>query len=135
MTSVVTIISNNERHQRLSITVRGAVQGVGFRPFVHKLATELGLTGWVRNSSQGVFIEIEGGREKLDMLLKRLIEEKPPLSYYQSIESSFLDATGANDFRILESDENGAKIAVILPDAAVCPDCLREIDDPLDRRF
>jgi hydrogenase maturation protein HypF len=135
MTSVVTIISKNERHQRLSITVRGAVQGVGFRPFVHKLATELGLTGWVRNSSQGVFIEVEGGREKLDMLLKRLIEEKPPLSYYQSIESSFLDATGATEFRILESDENGAKVAVILPDAAVCPDCLREIDDPLDRRF
>ena len=135
MTSVVTIISNNERQQRLSIAVRGAVQGVGFRPFVHKLATELGLTGWVRNSSQGVFIEVEGGREKLDLLLKRLIEEKPPLSYYQSIESSFLDAKGTTDFKILASDENGAKIAVILPDAAVCQDCLREIDDPVDRRF
>lgn len=135
MTSVVTIISNDERQQRLSVTVRGAVQGVGFRPFVHRLANELGLTGWVRNSSQGVFIEVEGGREKLDLLLKRLIDEKPPLSYYQSIESSFLDATGTTDFKILASDENGAKIAVILPDAGVCPDCLREIDDPLDRRF
>ena len=136
MTSVATkIISNSERQQRLSIAVRGAVQGVGFRPFVYKLATELGLTGSVRNSSQGVFIEVEGGREKLDILLKRLIDEKPPLSYYQSVESSYLDATGARDFKILASDENGAKIAVILPDAAVCPDCLREIDDPIDRRF
>src|SRR5512139_4037215 len=72
MSSVARVISNNEKHQRLSIAIRGAVQGVGFRPFVHRLATELGLTGWVRNSSQGVFIDVEGGREKLDQFLKRL---------------------------------------------------------------
>ena len=135
MSTVAKIAFKKESHQRLSVVVRGAVQGVGFRPFVHRLATELGLNGCVRNSPQGVFLDVEGGREKLDEFLKRLHDEKPPLSYYQSVESSYLDATGAVGFRILTSDEHGAKIAVILPDAAVCADCLREILDPLDRRF
>lgn len=135
MTAVARIISNIEPYQRLGVTVRGAVQGVGFRPFVYRLAAELGLAGWVRNSVQGVFLEVEGGREKLDTFLRRLNDEKPPLSYFQSVESSFFDATGARDFKILSSDEDGAQIAVILPDAAVCPDCINEIVDPLDRRF
>lgn len=135
MTTVAKVISYSEPYQRLGVTVRGAVQGVGFRPFVYRLAAELGLAGWVRNSVQGVFLEVEGGREKLDTFLRRLNDEKPPLSYFQSVESSFLDATGVRDFKILPSDQNGAKIAVILPDAAVCPDCVKEICDPLDRRF
>jgi hydrogenase maturation protein HypF len=125
----------SEPYQRLGVTVRGAVQGVGFRPFVYRLAAELGLAGWVRNSVQGVFLEVEGGREKLDTFLRRLYDEKPPLSYFQSVESSFLDATGIRDFKILSSDEDGRKIAVVLPDAAVCSDCVKEIYDPLDRRF
>ena len=135
MSTVAKLAFKKGSCQRLSVVVRGAVQGVGFRPFVHRLATELDLKGCVQNSSQGVFIDVEGGREKLDQFLKRLNEEKPPLSYYQSIESSYLDPTGASGFRILDSNENGAKIAVILPDAAICADCLREIQDPLDRRF
>ena len=134
-TAVAKLIPHEDARQRLVVTVRGAVQGVGFRPFVHKLATELGLAGWVRNSSQGVFIEVEAGRDELDIFLRRLNDEKPPLSYFQSIESAYLDPTGAHGFKILASDESGAKIAVILPDAAVCQDCLREIADPLDRRF
>jgi hydrogenase maturation protein HypF len=135
MTAVAPIVSGSKKYQRLRVAVRGAVQGVGFRPFVHKLATELDLAGSVRNSPQGVLIEVEGGREKLDTFLRRLNDEKPPLSYYQSIESSILDATGTGEFKILASDENGAKIAVVLADAAVCADCLREIEDPIDRRF
>ena len=135
MTTVATVIANSEPYQRLGVTVRGAVQGVGFRPFVYRLAHELGLAGWVRNSVQGVFLEVEGGREKLDAFLRRLNDEKPPLSYFQSVESSFLDATGVRDFKILSSDEDGRKIAVVLPDAAICSDCVKEIYDPLDRRF
>lgn len=135
MTTLAKVISTIDHDQRLSVTVRGAVQGVGFRPFVHKIATRLGLTGWVKNSSQGVFIEVEGGREILDTFLTRLHAEKPPLAYFQSVETAFLDATGAHDFKILASDDSGAKIAVVLPDAAVCADCVREIYDPLDRRF
>src|SRR4030095_914358 len=129
MTTVARVISNNEPYQRLSVTVRGAVQGGGFRPFVYRLATELGLAGWVRNSVQGVFLDVEGGRENLDIFLRRLNDEKPPLSYFQSVESSFLDATGACDFGILASDEDGAKIAVILSDAALFPGCVSRVSD------
>ena len=111
------------------------MQGVGFRPFIHRIATEIGLSGSVQNSSQGVLIDVEGPRRKLDVFLRRLSDERPPLSYIQTLESSFLPARGSTEFNIVSSDENGAKTAVVLPDAAVCSDCLREIDDPLDRRF
>ena len=135
MATIATSIGKEAGIQRLNLAVRGAVQGVGFRPFVHRLATELGLAGSVRNSSRGVFIDVEGGRATLDMFLRRLSNDRPPLSSYQSIESTYLEATGATDFRILGSDEHGPKSAVVLPDAAVCADCIREINDPLDRRF
>ena len=65
-------------HQRLKAVVRGAVQGVGFRPFVYRLATELGLAGWVKNSAQGVFIEVEGERGALDQFMLRFEKSKPP---------------------------------------------------------
>ncbi|MCX6909909.1 MAG: acylphosphatase, partial [Verrucomicrobia bacterium] len=77
--------------QRLSVTIRGAVQGVGFRPFVFRLAEELGLTGWVNNSAQGVFIEVEGRRDQLQSFLLRIPREKPPRAFIQSLESSWLD--------------------------------------------
>jgi hydrogenase maturation protein HypF len=118
----------------LKITLRGAVQGVGFRPFVHRLATELGLAGWVNNSSQGVFIEAEGSRAALEQLLARLQTDKPPRSFIQSLESWWLDATGCAGFAIRPSEIGGAKTALIMPDLATCPDCLREIFDPRNRR-
>lgn len=121
--------------QRLRVTIRGAVQGVGFRPFVYRLATELGLVGWVNNSSQGVFIEVEGPQEKLEDFLLRLPREKPPRSFIQSLESSFLDPAGYTSFEIRHSDELGAKTALILPDIATCLDCLREIFDPENKRY
>ena len=135
MTSVAVPVRSRELEQRLTVAIRGAVQGVGFRPFVHKLATELALAGWVRNSSQGVFVEVEGPRSDLDTFVRRLHEEKPPLAYFQSVETALLDPSGSRGFRILASDENGAKTAVVLPDAAMCSDCRREIEDPIDRRF
>jgi hydrogenase maturation protein HypF len=135
MRAAMKLITPRHRVQRLSVAIRGAVQGVGFRPFVHRLATEIGLAGTVKNSSQGVFIDVEGPRRRLDLFLNRLSNETPPLSHIQSLESAFLDAKGSVDFKILASDEKGSKTAVVLPDAAVCSDCLREIDDPLDRRF
>lgn len=120
--------------ERVKIVIRGAVQGVGFRPFVYRLATELDLKGWVLNSSQGVFIEVEGERGTLRQFLIRLKKEKPPRAIIQSLESSFLDATGCKTFEICHSDEKGAKTALILPDIATCPDCLAEIFDPRNRR-
>ena len=120
---------------RVKVALRGAVQGVGFRPFVHRLATELSLTGWVNNSPQGVFIEAESARPALEQFLRRLESEKPPRCFIQSLETTWLDAVGLPAFEIRASDTNGATTALILPEVATCPDCLREILDPKNRRF
>jgi hydrogenase maturation protein HypF len=119
---------------RLRLVVRGAVQGVGFRPFVYRLANELGLPGWVNNSSQGVFVEVEGARAQLEQFILRLETEKPPRSFIQSCEATWLDAVGYDGFEIRESEMAGDKTALVLPDSATCPDCLREIFDPANRR-
>jgi hydrogenase maturation protein HypF len=120
--------------QRLKISVQGAVQGVGFRPFVYRLATELSLQGWVCNGAQGVFIEVEGPHEVLEGFLIRLGNEKPIRAVIFAMEASFLDPVPYDHFEIRESDGSGEKLAVILPDIATCHDCLHEIFDPRDRR-
>ncbi len=120
---------------RLKIAIRGAVQGVGFRPFIFRLATGLGLTGWVNNSPQGVFLEVEGPRPALEQFLARLDAEKPPRSFIQSLEPTWLDPVGFKEFAIRPSETGGDKTALVLPDIATCPDCLREIFDPRDRRY
>jgi hydrogenase maturation protein HypF len=125
----------NPVRARLKLAVRGAVQGVGFRPFVFRLAEELKLAGWVNNSPQGVFIEAEGLRAKLEQFLLRLEAEKPPRSFIQSLESSWLDSVGFKKFEIRASETGGGKTALVMPDIATCPDCLREIFDPKNRRY
>src|ERR1700757_856080 len=105
--------------ERAKVTVLGAVQGVGFRPFVYRLATQLGLRGWVLNSSQGVFIEVEGPRDSLQTFLIRLEKEKPPLAIVQSLECSFVDAVGYDRFEIRYSEQTGQKTALILPDVGI----------------
>lgn len=130
-----TAVNATNGKTRLKLAVRGAVQGVGFRPFVFRLATELGLNGWVNNSPQGVFIEAEGLRAALEKFLLRLEAEKPPRSFIQSFESSWLDAVGFGKFEIRESENGGDKTALVLPDIATCPDCQREIFDPSNRRY
>jgi hydrogenase maturation protein HypF len=120
---------------RLRLTIRGAVQGVGFRPFVHGLATKLSLTGWVNNSPQGVFIEVEGPRAALEQFLLRLDAEKPPRSFVQSLEASWQDVRGYQGFEIRPSETGGEKTALVLPDIATCPECRRELFDPHNRRY
>ncbi len=120
---------------RVKVALRGAVQGVGFRPFVHRLATEMSLTGRVNNSPQGVFIEAESARPVLEEFLRRLETEKPPRSFIQSLETTWLDAIGYEHFDIRASETGGGKTALVLPDIATCPDCLREIFDPKNRRL
>jgi hydrogenase maturation protein HypF len=120
---------------RLKLVARGAVQGVGFRPFVFRLASELKLRGWVNNSSQGVFIEVEGQRSVLEKFLLRLETERPPRSFIQSLETSWLDAVGYKEFEIRKSETGGDRTALVLPDIATCPDCLREIFDTGNRRY
>ena len=121
--------------ERLRIVVRGAVQGVGFRPFVYRLAATLHLTGWVLNSPQGVFIEVEGGREVLEVFRDRLEHDHPPRAVVQSLEASWLDAAGYQRFEIRESAGIGEVSALVMPDIAICGDCRQELEDPSNRRF
>jgi len=120
--------------RRLKLTIRGAVQGVGFRPFLYRLATELGLNGWVSNTSRGVLVEVEGAHAQLEQFLLRVEREKPAISFIQSLESSFADPAGYVGFEIRKS-EGGEKTALVMPDIATCPECLREVFDPRNRRF
>ncbi|MBM3880739.1 MAG: carbamoyltransferase HypF [Verrucomicrobia bacterium] len=119
---------------RARLAVRGVVQGVGFRPFVFRLATELGLAGWVSNSAQGVVLEVEGPADAVRRLLVRLDRERPPHSSIQSLETTYLDPVGHRGFAIRPSEPGGEKTALVLPDIAPCAACLRELWDPADRR-
>src|ERR1019366_6924823 len=121
--------------ERLRAVIRGAVQGVGFRPFVHRLATELKLAGWVSNSNEGVVLEVEGSSAGLRQFLVRLGSEKPPLAVIHSLEPVFLDSVGLSGFSIRESGDSGAKTTIIQPDIATCADCLQEISHPQNRRY
>jgi len=120
--------------ERLKILIKGAVQGVGFRPFVYRIASELKLTGWVSNSAQGVQIEVEGDRPVLEQFALRVEKEKPEQSFIQSFEPSYLDTVGYKDFDVRESS-GGEKTTLILPDIATCPQCQKEISDPSNRRY
>jgi hydrogenase maturation protein HypF len=128
------MVPDSPAQARLKLLIRGAVQGVGFRPFVFRLATSLGLSGWVNNSSEGVFIEVEGVADYLKRFLQRVELEKPPLSSIHSLESSWLDSVGYVGFEIRESTR-GRKTALVLPDIATCADCLRDITHPANRRY
>lgn len=122
--------------QRLCLSIRGTVQGVGFRPFVYRLARSLALKGWVKNNRQGVFMQVEGAEEVLTDFLLRLEKEKPPRASIQSLESATLDPVGFHSFEILPSDEDpdSPLTALVLPDIATCLDCRAEIFDPRNRR-
>jgi hydrogenase maturation protein HypF len=120
--------------ERLRVEIHGAVQGVGFRPFVYRLATEQALTGWVINDTRGVFIEVEGPQPELARFLKRLPAEQPPRAIIHSLEAAWLEPAGYEHFEIRHSDAQGAKTVLVLPDIATCADCLGEVLDPADRR-
>ncbi|MGC8744701.1 MAG: carbamoyltransferase HypF [Verrucomicrobiia bacterium] len=122
-------------HRRLRVSIEGAVQGVGFRPYVYRLANSLGLSGWVANDEQGVKIEIEGSSSTLDCFLERLVKEKPPRSIINNIETEYLTPVGESGFTIRNSFSGGEKTLAVQPDIAVCQDCLREIYDPNNRRY
>jgi len=121
-------------YRRMKIIVRGAVQGVGFRPFVFNLAKRQSLKGWVLNSPSGVQIEVEGLQLELEKFLVKLQHEKPRLAFIQSLEWSYLDILGFKDFRIKKSKEGGEKLTLILPDIATCELCLEEMMDSRNRR-
>jgi len=120
---------------RRRIHVAGIVQGVGFRPYVHRLATERHLAGQIANTSTGVVIEVEGAAEVVDDFVSSLSAQAPPLALVTEIRVVEIDRTGASDFCILPSDPSAAVRTLISPDIATCADCLGELFDPADRRF
>jgi hydrogenase maturation protein HypF len=116
----------------MNISIRGIVQGVGFRPFIHALANELSVKGFVMNTSEGVFMTAEGDR--LETFLERIRTDAPPLSRIMSIDISPAEPAGFSDFSIRESRETGS-FTLLSPDVAVCDDCLKEMFDKEDRRY
>ena len=119
----------------LQVHITGIVQGVGFRPFVYNLATQLQLNGWVRNTSAGVDIEVDGEQDVLDAFVRALRDEAPPLSRIDELTASFRPANGFTSFDILHSEAVEGAFQPISPDVAICNDCLHELFDPSDRRY
>ncbi|MEE9465656.1 MAG: carbamoyltransferase HypF, partial [Candidatus Neomarinimicrobiota bacterium] len=121
--------------RRIRLAIQGAVQGVGFRPFVYRLAEELDLTGSVSNTAGGVITEIQGQPKAVSAFTQRVVDEAPPVSHIASIAVDDLPVKpGETGFIILLSDDSQAKTVTILPDLATCPDCLQEIFSHQDRR-
>jgi hydrogenase maturation protein HypF len=120
---------------RRQIEVSGIVQGVGFRPYVYRLATGRRLSGTIRNTAAGVTIEIQGPAEMVRDFVERLPAEAPPLARITSLAVHDLPCNGDRDFSIVHSREGEDVRTLISPDVALCPDCLREMFDPKERRY
>ena len=120
---------------RRHIEVSGIVQGVGFRPYVYRLATGRQLRGTIRNTSAGVTIEVQGPAETVQDFVEHLPTEAPPLARITSFAVNEVPCNGDPDFRIVRSHEGEEVRTLISPDVAICSDCLREMFDPADRRY
>ena len=122
--------------ERRRLRVTGTVQGVGFRPFVYRQATALGLRGFVRNDSGGVLIEVEGDAERLDALARALVDEPPPLARVADVAAEAVPPDGDEPgFHIEQSGAEGTPDVPVSVDTATCAACLSEVDDPSDRRY
>jgi len=120
--------------RRLRLTVRGVVQGVGFRPYVYSLARELGLCGMVGNTGDGVLIEVEGSAGALAQFTDRLVSNAPPLASVADVRSEAIACRGGTDF-IIEDSRGGGGRTLVSPDVATCADCLAEMTAPANRRY
>ena len=125
---------------RIRVTIRGRVQGVGCRPFIYRLATGLGLAGVVQNDTQGVAIEVQGCGEVLDEFVTKLCDRTlagyPALMEIWECGQEPISVVADDDvFRIIESDRGGSPVSQVTPDCATCTDCLRELNDPADFRY
>src|SRR5579871_1457214 len=128
-------VASKTAAQRLRLTLRGAVQGVGFRPFVYRLATEMALTGWVLNSSSGLVVEVEGPPDDLRRFEQRIELERPRASVVNTREAAWIPAEGSTQFEIHHSETDSAKSVNVLPDLATCAECREEFFNPANRRF
>jgi hydrogenase maturation protein HypF len=120
---------------RIEIRVQGVVQGVGFRPFVYRLAHEESLGGFIGNDTDGVIIEVEGSSDRIAGFLRRLRTEAPALARIDAVSTKEIRALGDASFSIIASEVRGQVATGIPADAATCPDCLSELLDPKDRRY
>jgi hydrogenase maturation protein HypF len=119
----------------LKINITGIVQGVGFRPFVYTLANRLGLKGWVKNTSAGVTMEVDGQKQALDHFVSALSQEAPTLSKIVDIETSQKPIGNYSIFEIIKSEEISTAFQPLSPDIGTCQDCLQELFNPSDRRY
>lgn len=120
---------------RVRLRVEGIVQGVGFRPFVFRLAEEAGLAGFVGNDAGGVFAELEGAQRVVDDAVATLRDNPPPLAIVERVQVDAIAPTGETGFAIAASEDSGQREALVSPDVATCADCLAELFDPADRRY
>lgn len=122
--------------ERLRLKIKGIVQGVGFRPWVHRMTGDFSLRGYIRNSSSGVELELEGERSDLEGFVKALRHSPPPLALIESVEEEYSrELLGFEGFEIRRSLREEKRATLISPDVAICPDCLRELNEPADRRY
>jgi hydrogenase maturation protein HypF len=128
-----TLLRSETVRQRFTVT--GVVQGVGFRPFVHRIATELRLAGFVGNDSGAVFVEAQGPRPSLAEFGRRLRADAPPLANINNVDVVDIETKPDSGFRIVESQTVAGATTPIPPDIAVCDDCVAELFDPADRRY
>ncbi|MDX1661090.1 MAG: carbamoyltransferase HypF, partial [Gemmatimonadota bacterium] len=119
---------------RRRVTVRGIVQGVGFRPFVFNLAERLGIAGTVLNDPLGVEIDVEGDSDAVERFVRALEDDAPPLAVIQELEVEPAEPVGHDGFRIVKSATGAARRTLVSPDVATCEECLAEMRDPADRR-
>ncbi len=120
---------------RAKLTVNGIVQGVGFRPFIFNLANAYNLKGFVTNTGQGVHIEVQGWADSIQAFAQAVRRQAPPLSYIDEMNLTLLPAVETSGFIIRPSEDSRQNHTFIAPDSALCPDCLRELFDPADRRY
>ncbi|MEV6703801.1 acylphosphatase, partial [Streptomyces sp. NPDC051453] len=121
--------------QRRRVTVRGVVQGVGFRPFLYTLATSLELAGHVTNTEDGVVAEVEGDHAAVARFCDRIAQQAPPLAMVESVEHEQVPLRGGSGFAIVASRSQGSPRTLVSPDTATCGACLAEMADPDDRRY
>ncbi|SKA83230.1 Hydrogenase maturation protein, carbamoyltransferase HypF [Caloramator quimbayensis] len=120
----------------IRLDINGIVQGVGFRPFIHKLVNDYNIKGWIKNTSSGVLMEIQGQDKSLINFIQDLIFKNPKLSVIEKIKVEEIENTTIyRDFKIIKSSENKEKFTLISPDVCICDDCLRELFDKRNRRY
>jgi hydrogenase maturation protein HypF len=126
---------DGSKQVRLKIKVGGIVQGVGFRPFIYRLAVEHDVAGYVLNNPEGVEIEAEGRLDQVSRFLSGIATEKPPQARVDTLSATFMDLAGDRKFVIRTSEKSSGRATLISPDIATCKDCLNELKDDNDRRY